>query len=361
MSNFKYLNLEINGSSHSEYIEVILDNLPQGYLIDFEEINKELLRRRPNGITSTSRIEKDEYEVLSGIVNGCTDGNRIVVHIFNKNIKKKDYDDVLEIVRPSHADLVSYLTTGKIETGGGKFSGRLTVGLVFVGAVCKQILRQFHIELYTLINQIGTVKTNTSYIDRLTSEMINKIKDSNLPVLNKEDYSLFEQEIIKHKERNDSCGGSITTYIKGVNPGFGGAYFDSLKGYLSYLVFSIPAVKAVSFGIGNDFKEYSGSVVNDEIYCENEKIKFYHNYNGGINGGISNGDDIIVNATFKPTPTISLPQRTINVKTKENVIHTFSGRHDPCIVLRGYVVIEAILAFGILDILLEKECKLCED
>ena len=172
---------------------------------------------------------------------------------------------------------------------------------------------------------------------------------------------LFENEILKHKENNDSCGGNISTYIVGSPVGLGEAYFDGVESYLSYLIFGIPAVKGVSFGLGDSFKDKSGSMVNDEIYYENDKINFYHNYSGGLNGGITNSDQIIVNTTFKPTPTIGIPQRTINIKTKENVVHSFNGRHDPCIVLRGYIVVENIIAFGMLDLLLSKEDQLCED
>lgn len=361
MSKFKYLDFKLIGESHSEYIEISMSNLPSGYFIDLKMVEDELLKRRPNGITSTSRIEQDEYEIISGLTNNLTNGEKLVVRILNKNIIKKDYDDILSIVRPSHSDLVSYLTTNHISTGGGKFSGRLTVGIVFIGAICKQILNQKGINLYTLIKQIGKVKTSTPYLDRLEKTEIDIIQKNNLPVLNLNDYELFIEEILKHKETNDSCGGSITTYVKGLPYGIGNSYFDGVEGYLSYLVFSIPAVKGVSFGLGEDFKDSAGSKVNDEIYYDDDKIKFYHNYNGGINGGITNSDDLIINTTFKPTPTISRPQKTINVLTKENVIHTFTGRHDPCIVLRGYVVVESIIAFGILDLLLSKEDSICED
>lgn len=361
MSNFKYLSFELNGKSHSEYIEVIVRNLPIGYSIDLNEVENELLKRRPNGNTSTSRIEQDQYDILSGLTNNITDGNPLVVRIYNKNINKKDYNDIIEIPRPSHADLVSYLTTGQIESGGGSFSGRLTVGIVFAGAICKQILKTKGISLYTLINQIGSVKVNNNYLDRLSSFDISKISENNLPVLNKEDYNLFEEEILKHKANNDSCGGSISTYVVGSPSGLGNAYFDGVESYLSYLIFSIPAVKGVSFGLGENFKDKSGSMVNDEIYFADGEFNFYHNYNGGLNGGITNSDQIIINTTFKPTPTIGIPQRTVNIKTKENIVHTFNGRHDPCIILRGYSVVENIIAFGILDLLLLKEVQSCED
>ena len=188
-----------------------------------------------------------------------------------------------------------------------------------------------------------------------------KISENNLPVLNKEDYNLFEEEILKHKANNDSCGGSISTYVVGSPSGLGNAYFDGVESYLSYLIFSIPAVKGVSFGLGENFKDKSGSMVSDEIYFADGEFNFYHNYNGGLNGGITNSDQIIINTTFKPTPTIGIPQRTVNIKTKENIVHTFNGRHDPCIILRGYSVVENIIAFGILDLLLLKEVQLCED
>ena len=356
MQPFKVLGFELFGESHSESIGITIKNLPKGIKLNYDLINNELTKRRPNGITSTSRIELDEYKIISGIENDITNGEDLTVIIPNKNTKSKDYDQMKDIMRPGHADLVAYLKSNGTNDyrGGGRFSGRLTAPLVFMGAICKQLLMERGIYIGSSINQINTVKC-PGYVGKVTKEDILKLNNEKFPCLDKEYVIDFEKEILNAKENKDSVGGKVTTYVIGVPLGLGDSYFSGVESYLSYLIYGIPAVKAVSFGFGEDFGIVSGSMVSDSMYYDDFKnIQYVYNYNGGINGGITNGEPIVINTTIKPTPTIGVTQQTINIKTKENVEVSFGGRHDPCIVQRAYVVIENIVAFGILDLLLSE-------
>ncbi len=355
MQPFKKLGFSLFGESHSESIGITIKNLPIGIKLNYELINNELTKRRPNGITSTSRIELDEYEIISGLDNGVTNGEDLTVIIPNKNTKSKDYDQMKNIMRPGHADLIAYLKSNGTNDhrGGGRFSGRLTAPLVFMGAICKQILEEKGIYIGSSINRINSVAVS-GYKGLITKEEILELNKQSFPCLKPELVKEYEKEILSAKAGKDSVGGKVTTYVVGLPVGIGDAYFSGVESYLSYLIYGIPAVKGVSFGFGEDFSRVSGSMVSDSMYFDElNNIQYNYNYNGGINGGITNGEPIVINTTIKPTPTIGVTQNTINIKTKENVQVSFGGRHDPCIVQRAYVVIENIVAFGILDLLLE--------
>ena len=353
MNSSKQLKFEMFGTSHSEFIGIHIDNFPKDFKINKDEILHDLERRRPDGNISTSRIEKDDFSFLSGIKDDITTGERITVIVKNEDVRSSDYKR--NILRPNHADYTSYIKTNELpEAGGGKFSGRLTVLLVIMGSLCKQYLKLKDIHLGTFINNIGQVKVRDEYVHKVTKEAISKINEEKIAC---QDYALKQQiidEIIKTKQNLDSVGGSISTYIINLPKGIGDAYFGGVESYLSYLVFAVPAVKAVSFGYGERFKDSFGSDVLDEYYFENDEIKLYNNFNGGLLGGITTGEALVVNTTFKPTPTIGKKVKTVNLETKENIEHSFTGRHDPCIVIRACVVVESVLAYGVLSLLLKQ-------
>ena len=355
MQPFKALDFKLFGESHSDYIGITIKNLPKGIKLDYELINNELTKRRPNGKTSTKRIELDEYKIISGVTEGITNGEDLTVHIPNKNVRSSDYDQMKNIMRPGHADLVANIKTNGTNDyrGGGKFSGRLTAPLVFMGAICKQILKEKGIYIGSSINRIGLI-SNKIYQGLIRYDEILTLNKMPFPCLDNNLVDKYEKVILDAAKNNDSVGGLVTTYAIGVPVGLGDAYFDGVESYLSYLIYGIPAVKGVSFGVGEKFSGVLGSSVSDTIcYNENKEIIYKYNLNGGINGGITNGAPIVINTTIKPTPTIGIVQDTINIETKENVQVAFGGRHDPCIVQRAYVVIESMVAFGILDLLLE--------
>ena len=340
----KNIKVSIFGESHSDVMGVTINGLKAGLNIDIEFIKLEINRRKPLEGLSTPRKEEDEFEIVTGYFNGYTTGAPLTVLVYNKNKISKHYDK--EIARPSHADYTANVKYGGYQDyrGGGHFSGRLTLLLVIAGAICKQVLKEKNIEIKSHISNIVNV-----YDEHLKDFSF----DNSLNTFSDIKYQQMQEEILKAKANNDSLGGSVETFVLGVKAGIGEPLFDSVESVLSHLIFSIPAVKAVEFGLGTGFKDSYGSLVNDAFIVENGIISTKTNNNGGINGGITNGMPIVFKTTFKPTPSISLKQSTINMETMENIEYEVNGRHDPCIVIRARVVVEAVAAIGILDLLLD--------
>lgn len=348
MNVLKNLDFKLFGESHGDAIGFVLSGFPAGVKIDYKLIEDELTKRRPSGKISTPRVELDDYKFISGVFNEYTTGENIMVLITNTNKKSSDYNHNLP--RPSHSDLVAYEKTNGFNDyrGGGAFSGRLTAPLVIMGALAKSLLKTKDIKVISQIKQIGNqIDDEMSYTDEVTS----KLQKEKFPCIN-DDVKAKMRELIENISSNDSIGGMIKTYVLNVPKSLGGSYFNGVESVISYLVYGIPAVKSVSFGDGYSFLNAYGSTVLDETIYENDKIKYLANHNGGILGGITTGEPIIINTIIKPTPTISQNVKTINLNTKENVIHSFNGRHDPCIVPRAYVPIESVVSLAILDLIL---------
>lgn len=341
----KNIKVSIFGESHGVMLGVTLNGIKPGVKLDIDFIKKEVARRKPIDILSTPRKEADEFEIVSGYFNGYTTGAPLTIVSYNKNTISKNYDK--NIMRPSHADYTANVKYNGFQDyrGGGHFSGRITLLVVIAGAICKQVLNHYNIEIKSHIKNIGNV-----YDDDLANyeEFNNDLLTVSEDKLNK-----MKEVIVAAKNSLDSVGGSIEACICGVPAGLGEPFFDSVESVLSYLLFSIPAVKAVEFGLGKDFNSSYGSMVNDEFTIINNKVVTKTNNNGGINGGISNGMPIVVTASFKPTPSISKKQNTIDIEEMENVEYEINGRHDPCIVIRAKVVVESMLAIGILDLLMD--------
>lgn len=351
MKVLKILDFTLFGESHGTMIGFSLENFPAGIKIDEELIQKELSKRRPKGKISTPRVELDEYQFISGVFNGYTTGETITVVIPNKNTKSTDYE--FNFPRPNHSDLPAYQKANGFNDyrGGGAFSGRLTAPLVIMGSLAKQLLAEKKIKIVSQIKQIGQVVDDDI---NLNEEVINKLQEEKFPCINEEVKKEMEDAIVTIAGQ-DSLGGLIKTYIVNLPSGLGGSYFSGVESVLSYLIYGIPAVKSVSFGDGAAFLNHYGSEVLDEIAYLDGKITYLANHNGGILGGITTGQTVTINTVIKPTPTISKSVRTIDLKTKENVQHSFVGRHDPCIVPRAYVPIESVVALAILDLILAKE------
>ncbi|MPQ44589.1 chorismate synthase [Clostridium tarantellae] len=349
----KNINLSIFGESHGEAIGIVINGIEPGFEIDIDAVKMEMKRRAPGrNSLSTQRKEEDIPEILSGLFEGKTTGAPISMIIRNSDKKSKDYSKLKDIMRPGHADF-----SGKIKykgfndyRGGGHFSGRITAPLVFAGAIAKQVLSKKGICIGSHIKQVGKVKDSNFDFVNLNKETLNKLLNKELSVLNDDNIDEIKEEILSYKKRGDSIGGIIECGIVGVDVGLGEPFFNSLESTIAHLAFSIPAVKGIEFGVGFDFANISGSQANDEYYIKNEQIKAYSNNNGGITGGISNGMPIVFRVVIKPTPSISKEQRTINFNTKENTMLKVEGRHDPCIVQRALVVVEAIAALAILEL-----------
>ncbi len=346
-------NIEITifGESHGKAIGIILGNLPAGIKIDMDEVAREMKRRAPGrNKMSTPRKEADNVEVVSGLYEGITTGAPLCGMIYNCDQHSKDYSLLKEKMRPGHSDypaFVKYQGFNDVR-GGGHFSGRITAPIVFAGAIAKQILAKQGIHVGAHILSIKDIYDE--YFDmRLSNETLNYLSEQQYPVLNKDIYDQFVKTIDEARMNQDSVGGKIECAIIGLKAGLGDPFFDSIESHLSSLLFSIPAVKSVAFG--NDrISEMFGSVANDCYYYDKDVIKTKTNNNGGIIGGISNGMPIVFNVGIKPTPSISKIQETVDIKHHQNTTLEIHGRHDPCIVFRATVVVEAMAALTILDL-----------
>lgn len=347
-------NIEITifGESHGKAIGVVLGNLPSGIKIDFDAVAKEMKRRAPGqDKMSTSRKEADQVEIISGIQDGITTGAPLCGMIYNSDQHSKDYSLLKEKMRPGHSDypaFVKYKGFNDVR-GGGHFSGRITAPIVFAGAIAKQILMQKGIYIGAHILSIKNIY-DENFDQRLSLDTLNYLSKQHYPVINQEIYDQFVETVDQARMNLDSVGGKIECAIVGLEPGFGEPFFDSIESHLSSLLFSIPAVKSVAFG-NDKISELYGSEANDCYYYDKEgKVKTTSNNNGGITGGISNGMPIVFTVGIKPTPSIGKKQKTIDVKNQEDTTLAIKGRHDPCIVFRATVVVEAMAALAMLDL-----------
>ncbi len=350
----KKINLSIFGESHGKAIGIVINGIDPGIKIDLEKIEKDMARRAPGkNSLSTQRKEGDSFEILSGFFEGYTTGTPLSIIIRNNDTKSKDYSKIKDLVRPSHGDFSGFVKYNGFNDyrGGGHFSGRITAPLVFAGALAKQILESRGIYVGAHIQRVGEVTDSEFDKVNLNKDILDSILDKELPLLNEEKIDDIKQEILTARKNGDSIGGAIECGIVGIKPGVGSPFFDSLESTIAHLAFSVPAVKGIEFGLGFDFAKENGSKVNDEYHIENGEVKTYTNNNGGIVGGITNGMPVIFKVAIKPTPSISKEQRTVNIKTMKEEILKVEGRHDPCIVQRAVVVIEAIAAIAVLELL----------
>lgn len=327
------IKLTIFGESHGESIGMVLDGFPPGEAVDFDEIHRQLARRAPgNSEFTTPRKESDNPLFQSGIFNGKTTGAPICAIIRNTNTRSKDYHP--EKPRPSHADLTAQIKFKGANDfrGGGPFSGRLTAPMVIAGSICMQLLERKDIIFSTKIVRIGKV-IGSCDVDNMDKNM--------------------QKEILNAKEVGDSVGGIVECTALGVPAGIGGLMFGGMESRISSTMFAIPGVKGIEFGAGFDISSMRGSIANDPIVIQDSKIFTETNNAGGINGGITNGMPLIVRCAFRPTPSISCEQNTVDMDNRENTTLRIIGRHDPCIVPRAVPVVENLLAFCILDALLD--------
>lgn len=348
------IHLSIFGESHGDGIGIVIDGLKPGFLIDMDKIERDMKRRAPGkDKLSTQRKEDDKPEILSGIFNGKTTGAPITMIIKNSDTRSKDYSKIKYLMRPGHGDFPGNIKYKGFNDyrGGGHFSGRITAPIVFAGALAKQILEEKNIFIGSHIKQIGKIKDKSFDFINLNKEIFEALLAKELPVIEDEKIKKIKDKILDVQREGDSIGGIVECGIVGVNPGIGEPFFDSLESTIAQLAFSIPAVKGIEFGIGFEFSNIKGSEANDEYYLENGVVKTYTNNNGGITGGITNGMPVVFRVVIKPTPSIAKEQRTININTLENDTLKINGRHDPCIVQRVLVVIEAISAIAILDLI----------
>lgn len=336
------LTLTTFGESHGMAIGGILDGFPAGIAIDEDFITDEMERRRGGkNRFSTSRSEEDRPEILSGVFEGKSTGAPICFVIRNKEQKSRDYSDIKDVFRPSHADYTYFMKYGNVDyRGGGRSSGRETACRVAAGALAKLFLQEKGIEIHAGIRSIGTVSDPSDEFSYPFGNDFGAVNSDMVP--------LFEKEIDEARAARDSVGGIVECRISGVPAGLGDPCFDKLNAALARAVMSIGACKGFEIGEGFRAAHMRGSSYNDEMYVKDGKAAFRTNHSGGILGGISSGETIIFAAAFKPTPSISRTQNTLDRGLNEREIEIY-GRHDPCIVPRAVVVVEAMAALTIAD------------
>ena len=335
----------LSGESHSEYIGGKLEGIPTGTSIDISEIKRDLALRKPTAGIGTPRTEDDEVEFETGLINGVADGTPIVFKIKNKNTDSSKYKIFNETPRPGHADLPALVKfKGHEIRGGNQFSGRLTVAIVVAGNIAKQYISQYGIGVSAFTRSIGNIKDpdTRNIVDAKGSETHpTRACTSSLNVS-------MTEEILSAAKDQDSVGGTIECITDGLPIGFGGIWFESLDAEIARAVFGIPACKGIEFGKGFELGKMRGSESNDPFYY-NEGIKTRTNNMGGILGGMSDGSPLVFRVVFKPTPSIGKEQDTVNLTTNENSKAKIEGRHDPRIVPRAVVVVEAMTALVIAD------------
>lgn len=304
------------GESHAPEIGVEMEGVPPGTRIDMDELQAFLDRRAPGngqGGLSTPRREPDRPEFVAGVVDGIADGTTIRAVIRNTNVRPQDYANVSTVPRPGHADYASWLKCGNIPTGGGKWSGRMTAPLCIAGGIAMQLLKRRGIAV-------------SSEVRRPSLDGVHS---------------------------GDSVGGTVRLVVTGFPAGIGDAGTDGIESRLSAALFGIPAVKGVEFGDGFALAEMRGSEANDAFVVENGRVTLRTNHCGGMLGGVSVGTPIVIRIAFKPTPSISIEQDSVDLATMTPVKLTVKGRHDRCVAFRGAVAAEAAVALALDDMLQE--------
>ncbi len=333
------------GESHGAGLGVVVDGCPAGIPLCEEDVQKFLDRRKPGETKySTPRKEGDKVTIMSGVFEGKTTGTPISMMVLNTSQKSGDYSEIASYYRPGHADYTFDEKYGfRDYRGGGRSSGRETIGRVAAGAIAMKILEELGIHIVAYTKQIGP---NICREDKINLENIEK---SPLRMPDLECSKQTEDYLAKKMEEHDSVGGLIECVISGMPTGIGEPVFGKLDAALAGNLFSIGAVKGVEIGAGFAVASMTGSENNDSFYMTPEgKIRKNTNFAGGILGGMSDGDDIVIRAAIKPTPSIFSPQKTVN-KSGEEIEVQIKGRHDPVIMPRAVVVVEAMAALTIVD------------
>ncbi len=344
------VSITLIGESHGPFIGAVIDGLAPGIEINNEFISSQLDKRRPKGKISTSRSESDNFSIISGVFEKKSCGTPICILIPNENTKSKDYSLTKDLARPGHADYTAMCKYHGFQDyrGGGHFSGRITAALVAAGAICIDALRKKGIYIGTHIKKCAGV-CDREFLN--IEEDIKNLTNKDFAVLDESKEAIMTEAIEKAAKDGDSVGGIMETAILGLPKGLGEPWFDSIESIISHIMFSIPAVKGIEFGMGFEMADKFGSEVNDSFCVENGNVVTTTNNNGGINGGITNGMPVVFRCVVKPTPSIYKEQKTVNMATNENESLTIEGRHDPAIIHRARVVADSVCAIALCDIL----------
>ncbi len=343
-----------SGESHGKGLGVIIDGCPAGVEIDLAFIQSELTRRKPGqSKIVTQRKEEDEFEILSGVFEGKSTGTPIQLVIMNTDQKSHDYSHIADKYRPSHADYTYQAKYGiRDYRGGGRSSARETAARVAAGAIAKLVLNKLGIHCFAYVSQTGALKVEKSY-----KELDLSLIESNDVRCPDPEMALKMYNLIDETRKNrDTIGGVVTGVITGVPVGLGEPVFDKLHAELGKAMLSINAVKGFEYGSGFEGVKLKGSEHNDAFYMEDGRVRTKTNLSGGIQGGISNGEDIYFNVAFKPVATIMEDQESVNT-LGESVTVSGKGRHDPCVVPRAVPIVDAMSALVILDMVLRQNTR----
>lgn len=336
----KIFHISTFGESHGKALGVVVDGCPAGLFLSEEDIQEMLERRRPGkNLKMTQRKEGDKVEILSGIFEGKTTGTSIAMVVWNEDQRSKDYGEIAHAFRPGHADYGFFAKYGfRDYRGGGRSSGRETIARVAAGAIAKKMLLELGVSVRAKVIELAGISLTE---DRQKAEL------------------LAEQKILSLREQGDSAGGVVECLVEGLPAGIGEPVFNKLDASLAKAVMSIGAVKSVEIGDGIEVSKSLGSENNDAFFLEENDSPSFEgslrkgsNHSGGILGGMSDGSTIRIRAGFKPTPSISKPQQTVN-EAGEEITIAIKGRHDPTVVERANVVVEAMTALTVLDAMLE--------
>lgn len=339
------------GESHGPAIGVVIDGCPAGLEVDENFIQSELNRRKPGqSKITTQRKESDTFKILSGVFEGITTGAPIALVIENADQRSKDYSHLESTFRPSHADYTYEAKYGVRDyRGGGRSSARETAARVAAGAIAKLLLRKYEIGIHAFVSAVGDIRAPHYTLLDLT-----KTEDTIVRCPDPATAEKMIQRIDEIRLNRDTIGGMVTCVIRNTPPGLGEPVFDKLHAELGKAMLSINAVKGFEYGSGFEGIKLTGSQHNDEFIKSGDRIRTKTNYSGGIQGGISNGEDIYFNVAFKPVATIMQDQQSVD-KKGEAVTVSGKGRHDPCVVPRAVPIVEAMAALVLADFLLRSK------
>lgn len=343
--------ISLFGESHQAFIGITIHNLPAGVELDLDEVQNALNRRKPHADYHSARKEPDTFTIVSGFFNHKTTGAPLTILIENKDVKSDTYEQ--NIIRPGTSDYPAKIKYQNYNDyrGSGHFSGRLTAPLVALGEISNQLLAQKNIYVGSSIKQLYQTKFDSL---EPTEKNIKSLYYSGFPALEPNKTKCINT-ILSIKNTNDSIGGILETYILNLPIGLGEPFFNGFDSFLSHVILSIPSIKGISFGDGFSLASQLGSQANDPLTINANKITFEKNAMGGTLGGLTTGQPIKFQTVIKPTPSIGIPQRTINTDQNKNITYTINGRHDPCIVPRVAPVINALSYYAVLEFMIRNE------
>jgi chorismate synthase len=344
------------GESHGKGVGAVIDGCPPGLALSEKDIQPQLDRRRPGqSRLTTDRDETDRVTILSGVENGRTLGTPVALCVANRDQKPGDYASMQSIPRPSHADYTYQIKYGiRASSGGGRSSARETVGRVAAGAIAEKFLfEDYGVEIVAWVSSVGTITASQIDETRITRKQVD---ETVVRCPNKQDADLMVQSITEAKEAKDSLGGIITCVCRNVPAGLGEPVFDKMEARLAQAMMSIPATKGFEIGSGFSGTRMTGSEHNDPFVKRGNRLGTRTNYSGGIQGGISNGEPILLRVAFKPPATIGQAQRTVDFNGNETTLEA-KGRHDPCVVPRAVPIVECMAALVIADMALRQRSR----